>query len=186
MTLLEPQEQRNVARFHGIQIPGVAWNASEEAGVPFSVICAFLTQESGGGANIYGHDVDTIELPDGTVRTTPRPFWGHGQVTETNYAAYLVERDLGVREKRWEHLGHRSQGVGPMQLTFWTIQDEADREGGCWNPRTNILTGARILKRHRETGKSWWQTALAYNGKESYANEMLDRIQQWRRLMNPR
>jgi hypothetical protein len=66
------------------------------------VLCAFLMQESSGGRNIYGHD--------------PTIFQDHGEVTETNYADYVVLRDqTGL-----------AQGVGPMQL--------------CVAPETRVLT----------------------------------------------
>jgi len=157
-----------------VLMPGRAWRAAKATGVPFYILCAFLMQETGGGRNVYGHDVDS--------RGLPRPFWGHGLVTRENYAAYLVERDLGIRETRWG-IGRRSQGVGPMQLTWWEFQDEADKAGGCWDPEVNVLVGARILARHRSTGKTWHGVALAYNGKESYADQMDERFRTWRRLM---
>jgi hypothetical protein len=38
------------------------------------------------------------------------------------------------------------QGVGPAQLTYYSYQDDADKEGGCWKPRQNIRIGLRLLK----------------------------------------
>lgn len=172
--ITERRRLRRVARRNGILIPGAAWRAHVETGVPFYVLCAFLMQESGGGRNVYGHDVDGSGYP--------RPFWGHGIVTEANYQAYKRERDVGVREPRFVHLGRRCQGVGPMQLTFWAYQDAADAAGGCWDPHVNVATAARILRDLKRTRTSWWGVALRYNGKESYADQMSERFITWREL----
>lgn len=178
--------QIRTARANGILRASSVFCAADDTGIPPYVLCAFLMQESGGGTNVYGHDVDT----DGT----PRPFWGHGQVTEANYAAYLVERDLGVREAgRFPELGRRMQGVGPMQLTWWGFQDQADAAGGCWDPAVNTRTGAAILAKyygaHRKTNpkateaRIWWKVAKSYNGKRAYADRMAERFVEWAALL---
>ena len=69
-------------------------------------------QETSGGANIFGHDT-TI-------------FAGAGEVTKSKYLAYKKQR--GPKGEGG------MQGVGPLQLTFFTLQDEADDRGGCWKP----------------------------------------------------
>lgn len=92
-----------------------------EHGVPLNVACAVLMQESGGGANEFGHD--------------PTIFVGAGAVTRAKYMAYRVARN---------RLGE-CQGVGPMQLTSKGLQDEADVYGGCWLPRVNIAVGMHYL-----------------------------------------
>lgn len=90
-------------------------------GVPLNVACAVLMQESGGGANEFGHD--------------PTIFVGAGVVTKAKYLAYRAARN------RLDEC----QGVGPMQLTSRGLQDEADVYGGCWNPRANIAVGMHFL-----------------------------------------
>jgi hypothetical protein len=181
---LSPREAQQVAREHGVRYPIRAWDACvqverEHATVPYFVLCAFLMQETGGGMNIYGHDVD--------AEGVPRPFYDHGVVTQSNYADYLIERDLCVRvPKKWAHLGRRSQGVGPLQLTWWKYQDEADQAGGCWNVSVNLLVGARILGRLRDGGRHTWHVvAREWSGKDTYANEMDARFAQWRKWLPP-
>jgi|SRR5690349_5587080 len=164
-------------KIHDLGIVHPVWTteAAHKTGLPLFVACAFLEQETGGGNNVYGHDVNE----DGT----PRPFWGHGPVTEANYQAYLRERDLGVREaRRFPHLGRRAQGVGPMQLTWYSYQDEADRLGGCWRPVINMTVGFRIIATDIAAGKSLHQAAKEYNGKESYAVQMDTRFSKWRKI----
>lgn len=55
------------------------------------------------------------------------------------------------------------QGVGPMQLTHWSLQDEADREGGCWVPAPNVRVGCRHLVRLARQGASLRDTLSRYN-----------------------
>jgi hypothetical protein len=87
--------------------------AARKTGLPLSLGCALLLQESGGGANVFGHD--------------PTIFTGAGTVTKQKYLAYKAQR------------GHtKMQGVGPCQLTWWEFQDEADKRGGCWRPLVNM------------------------------------------------
>jgi hypothetical protein len=96
----------------------VVWEA-RGAGIPVSLLCAFLTQETG-FRNVFGHD--------------PTIYVGAGAVTKTKYLAYKAAR------------GHsHMQGVGPGQLTYWSYQDEADRLGGCWVPEHNIHVAAHLV-----------------------------------------
>jgi putative peptidoglycan binding protein/transglycosylase-like protein with SLT domain len=148
-----------IAGANGIVIAEIAWEASRSVGVPFWATCAFLVQESAGGQNVFGHD--------------PTIFVGAGEVTEEKYAAYKAERiSTG-----------KCQGVGPMQLTFHTFQDEADALGGCYLPEHNVTEGLRILKGFIDAGKSWHQAAAAYNGSETYAVEMDTRFAHWQQLV---
>lgn len=148
------------ARKHGIRMPFRAWRAAQATGVPYAVVCAFLMQETSGGQNIFGHD--------------PTIFVGAGQVTKPKYLAYRAKR----------RAGGGMQGVGPMQLTWWEFQDEADAAGGCWKPYVNILVGCRLLARYRDTGASWHEVARRYNGAEAYADQMDRRFDDWRRWLN--
>lgn len=160
---------------HGILMPTRTIEAASKAGLKLYIACAFLEQETGGGKNIYGHDVD--------AHGNPRPFWGFGVVTEDNYACYLRERDLGIREaSRFPTLGRRSQGVGPMQLTWFAYQDEADQLGGCWRPYINMLVAFKIIANDLNAGKSLHQAAKEYNGKETYARLMDVKFTKWRRI----
>ena len=37
------------------------------------------------------------------------------------------------------------QGVGPMQLTYYSYQDEADKLGGAWKPLPNMIIGFTVV-----------------------------------------
>lgn len=130
-----------------------------------------LEQETGGGRNVYGHDRDS----------KGRVIW-HGEagtikVTRENYARYRRFRDRLGRPPYG-----RMQGVGPMQLTWYTYQDQADRLGGAWNPRINVRVGSEILA--RAINRSGLHRALwAYNGSESYAFAVEKRVMKWRRVL---
>ncbi len=149
----------DIARTNGIVIAQVAWDASQQVGVPYWATCAFLVQESGGGHNVFGHD--------------PTIFVGAGEVTKAKYTEYKAER---VKTGK-------CQGVGPMQLTFHTFQDEADALGGAWLPEHNVTEGLRILKGFIDNGSTWHQAAFHYNGSEAYAVQMDGRFALWKGLL---
>jgi hypothetical protein len=71
------------------------------------------------------------------------------------------------------------QGVGPVQLTWWEFQDEADRRGGCWKPAINMEVGfERLAALVRRNGLR--DGIRAYNGSgpaaERYADKVLERL----------
>lgn len=155
-------EQMFEAKANGIKIPYSAMRAADEAGIPFAVMCAVLQQESSGGKNVFGQD--------------PTIFIRAGKVTKKKYLAYKKERDA--------QLPHRKmQGVGPMQLTWWEYQDEADRLGGCWKGYINCLVGARILKKHYDATGSWKKAFTKYNGSSSYGETVFQRMLVWNDIL---
>jgi murein DD-endopeptidase MepM/ murein hydrolase activator NlpD len=130
-------------------------------GVPVSLVCAVMEQESN-FRNVFGHDpVDNpIKSPkDGLLF-----------VTEELYRKYLSFR-TGPKT---------SQGVGPMQLTYPTLQDEADDLGGCFDPAINIRVGVKNLARliHKLGERDGVQ---AYNGApgHGYADSVLGLKHDW-------
>lgn len=151
------------ARDHGILIPWRALWASRKVGVPYWVTCAFLMQESGGGENVFGHD--------------PTIFIGAGEVTKDKYLRYKHERDI-----RAPH-SHQMQGVGPMQLTWYSYQDRADALGGCWKPYYNVLAALEHLRDLHKAHGDWVDAARAYNGSgaaaDHYARQMKMRFASW-------
>lgn len=157
-------QQRDVAIMskHGIQNAGVAYEEAVRCGISLSLACALLEQESGGGANVFGHD--------------PTICVGWGSVTWLKYAWYKTRR---------RRSGNRlMQGVGPCQLTWWSTQDEADREGGCHLPRFNMRVGFRHLKYNvRRYGMR--SGIAAYNGSGAaalrYSEQVMARERVWSR-----
>lgn len=153
-----------LARRNGIKIPWRALRASRKMGVPFWVTCAFLMQESGGGANVFGHD--------------PTQFAGAGRVTKAKYLRYKALRKTG----------RGMQGVGPMQLTWYGFQDRADELGGCWRPYPNLLAALEHIRGLWDARKNWRLVARDYNGSgpaaERYADQMVERFQFWQALFH--
>jgi hypothetical protein len=147
-----------VAEANGIVVPVIAWRASQTVGVPYWAACAFLEQETAGGQNVYGHDGGWYS--------------GAGEVTEANYADYKAGRD-----------SHNAQGVGPMQLTWPPYQDQADADGGCWDPAVNITTGLTILAGFIHSGDTWHEAAAKYNGSDGYADQIDAKITRWQALL---
>jgi hypothetical protein len=153
----------NRARKAGVNF---AWRIIEEArseGVQLSLAIALIEQETG-FRNVFGHD--------------PTIFVGAGEVTKSKYLAYKARRGPTGRGGM--------QGVGPAQLTYYSYQDDADKEGGCWKPRQNIRIGLRLLKSNiRRLGE--WGGVKAYNGSgpaaTNYANRVLQRRDHWHRVL---
>ena len=70
------------------------------------------------------------------------------------------------------------QGVGPCQLTYWTLQDAADALGGCWKPLANMRVGfSHLAEAVRRSGLR--AGVAAYNGSgpaaEAYAQAVIER-----------
>lgn len=154
------------AAAHGIVVSVRAAKAADEAGISFAVACAFLEQESDGGKNIFGHD--------------PGNYSGAGKVTERKYLDYKAKREAG----------QGMQGVGPMQITWFSLQDGADALGGCWRPYYNMLYAFRLLAQYHRTFGNWHAAAYQYNGSgpaaEQYATEVDAKIAKWERILNSR
>lgn len=165
----------------------------DRSGVPPELVCTVLQKESGVrqpdgtvtyGNNVYGHDtVACMSVPGVLV-----------EVTAENYATYLAcvyARDPSGRVGR--------NGVGPMQLTHYTLQDRADELGklegkGCWHPETNVRVGVEHLaallrspasaREAEETGQPIeWVVFRRYNGKPAYADHAMTLLPHWQRIV---
>lgn len=144
---------RRIKRYGGQNSLRVVLEA-RRAGIPVSLLCAFLTQESG-FRNVFGSD------------PVSNPVKG-GPVTKARYLEY----------KRYRDAGYGMQGVGPAQLTWKGFQDQADALGGCWVPKNNIRVGASLIASLLRQYKGNEHAAIArYNGTgaaaEAYANSVL-------------
>lgn len=153
--VVSPLRLRRLSRA-GIVYPLATVNAARTARVGVPIACALLTIESGGGRNEFGHDSD---------RLGPCPGYGWGTVTEARYQAFKKLRDKE----------HRSNGVGPAQLTSPSLQDEADAAGGCWIPQHNIAVGLHYL--HDLIAEHGLRPGIvAYNGSGPAADRYADHL----------
>jgi uncharacterized protein YcbK (DUF882 family) len=158
--------QLDQLRAGGILNPEVVIEEAKREGVRLSLACALLEKESAGGKNVFGHDRGTI-------------FAGAGTVTRDKYTDYKRQRDANPRNRRM-------QGVGPAQLTWWELQNQADAEGGCWQPRYNIRIGLRhlddLMRRHGEP-----DGIRRYNGEgsaaEAYSRDVRARARRWHEIL---
>lgn len=152
----------------GIAYPATTVAEARRAGLELAVACALLVQESGGGRNVFGHD--GVDNP--VVAAPGKDLY----VTRERYQLY----------KRYRQIGRGSQGVGPTQLTYFALQDEADRLGGCWKPWINMRVGfAHLVANIRKSGLR--DGVRLYNGSgpaaERYAERMMQRISDWRGMI---
>jgi hypothetical protein len=166
MAVLRPKDVPLVPKLRtlGIKMPIRMLVAAHKASIPPSLAASVLMQETSGGANIFGHD-QTI-------------FAGAGEVTKAKYLAYKKQR--GPKGEGG------MQGVGPLQLTFFTLQDEADDRGGCWKPYVNMLVGFEHLAANiRRAGMH--EGVRAYNGSgekaEKYVKAVLPRADEFKQVL---
>lgn len=162
--LTRKQHEIAVMRAHGIVYPIAAWEEAHRVGLALAYACAMLDQETGGGRNVFGHD--------------PTICIGWGNVNRIKYGWYKARRRAS---------GNRlMQGVGPTQLTWWSTQDEADAEGGCWQPRYNMRVGFRHLAFNIRRYGIYFGVK-AYNGSgpaaDQYARAVIDRAHLWQQRL---
>lgn len=122
----------------GVAFPQETFEAARYAHLPLAYACALLQNESsrtGGviGANLWGHDQTIFR---GGLDATHGVRYGP-VVTQQSYLAYKAQRG--------PHGTGGQQGVGPAQLTYWSLQDEADTLGGCWDPEANMKVGFKHM-----------------------------------------
>ena len=159
----------NRARRHGVP---AGWSsqvirAAKRAGVQYSLAFALVQTETG-FQNIFGHDAvkNTVKSPPGGVL----------KVTKANYLEYKRQRRAGLG----------MQGVGPCQLTWYELQDQADLAGGCWVPEHNMTVGLKnlrsLVKQHGPA-----RGVAAYNGAgdaaDRYSRLVWDRQRAWHAIL---
>lgn len=150
------------AKRHGAKYSLRIIREARRAGIPISLGFALLEQEERRFRNVFGHD--------------PTIFVGAGRVTKKKYLQYKLARDAHAPRRRL------MQGVGPAQLTWYELQDEADSLGGCWKPAVNIRVAFRhlaaLMKEKGEAGG-----IVAYNGSgpaaQRYAVQVRARQRKW-------
>jgi len=134
---------------------------ARRAGLPVSLACALVEQESG-FRNVFGHD--RVRWPQ--IRG--------GRVTRARYVRYrALRRACG------------NQGVGVTQLTATAFQTRASRLGGCWKVTYQLRVGFEELA--RLIGKYGRYRGLAsYNAGEAgwkngrgYADQVESRMRRW-------
>lgn len=145
----------------GILRPSDTIATAVEANIPLDLACAMLEQESGGGRNVFGSD--------GVA--TGGAYVKGSEVTRESYLKYRAIRAQ-----------YGAQGVGPMQLTYPPLQDQADAAGGCWDPRVNMLVGFQHLASLiRANGLT--EGVRKYNGSgpaaENYKIQVLAKKAKW-------
>ncbi len=148
------------ARRHGARYSLRIVREARRAGIPISLGFALVEQESA-FRNVFGSD--------------PTIFAGAGKVTQRKYQEY--------RRRRGASGGGGMQGVGPVQLTWYSYQDAADKLGGCWIPRHNIRVGFSVLAGHVKAKGGLTPGIAAYNGSgpaaQRYSSEVRRKMVQW-------
>lgn len=153
----------------GIVRPAEVISLAAAAKLPLARAVVMLTKESSGGHNLWGRD----GVSTGGVYTKGGP------VTRENYLAYRSLAQARV-------IGR--QGVGPCQLTHSSLQDAADRLGGCWDWRSNVTVGFRHLAT-LQTDYGVRDGFRRYNGSgdraEEYADKSMALLATWQQRLAP-
>lgn len=138
--------------------------SAEAVGLPLWIAVAFVERESHGN-NVYGHD------SGGT-------YYGAGAVTESNYNKFY---DLVINQHG------RSNGVGPMQITWPGYFTDAKKKGvRLWNVSDNFEYGFRIIAGRlagNYTLDSIKSAGTAYNGQAPYGAAVSIRADFWHRAL---
>jgi peptidoglycan hydrolase-like protein with peptidoglycan-binding domain len=156
-------------RAGGIVSPKMCAAEAARAGLRLEFAAALLEKESAGGHNVFGHDRDRsgkyiFPARDGTVK-----------VTKELYQEY--------KRRRVASGNKAMQGVGPCQLTWFSFQDDADKEGGCWKAQINMRVGFRrlagLMRTHGDA-----VGARMYNGSgdaaEAYSKDLREKAAAWK------
>lgn len=157
--------------------------ACTKCGLPLPIMCAKLRKESYGGRNVFGND--RVAYP------TSGPYTAATEdVTRDATEAYLHWRGPGPAAGT----SGRQNGVGPSQLTWWSLQDEAQRRGGLHLPQPNLDVGAAEFKRLLDRNRGDLRAAAGeYNGggnwrryqaAVAYAAWMVAETTRWTTLLN--
>jgi hypothetical protein len=149
---------------NGILRPAEVVDLANGARLEIACAAVLLVKESGGGRNVWGSD---------GVQTGGTYVKG-GTVDQGSYQRYKAWRQAGP---------NRMQGVGPTQITYYTIQDQADARGGCWDWRVNCAVGFDLLAGHIRA-KGVQDGFRAYNGSgaaaENYGRDAMAKLATWR------
>lgn len=155
------------AKRHGARYAlRIIWEA-RRAKIPISLGFALCEKESA-FTNVFGHD-KSASVPAA---------WKGEEVTKRRYLLYRLNRP---------HQG--MQGVGPVQLTWFSYQDKADRLGGCWKPKYSIRVGFEVMAKLIRSGNGAQSvsTLARYNGSgpdaDAYGKDLLRRQQRWHKWL---
>lgn len=176
MTDFNSNDERyaHIAAAHGMHnsLRALTEARAHNPNVRASIALALLEQESRDGSNVWGHDGP----PNGATSHL-----GGKVVTEGDYRAYKHRRDMNGRGSGG------MQGVGPLQVTWWEFQDQADRLGGCWIPEHSIkvcinLVAALIKDNGERKGLAVYNGGATHPNYK-YADQVLARVERWHKLL---
>jgi hypothetical protein len=170
---MNAQDERRVALItdYGIDNAAACVAASHQEYRPTLARCLAMLENESGGRNIFGADPwDPGAYPRGAALP---PEWRDSEVTQHRYTIYKERRNAGCQPN----------GVGPTQITDASLQEAAERAGGCWIPLHNMSVGFGFLHGLIEQLGSVWDGFRAYNGSgpaaDAYADRALERAELW-------
>ena len=156
------------------------------------IAAAFAEQESN-GKNIYGHDdggiYDTSFGPV-TVDGVTYPKDANVPVSRTSYRVFLDKLLYPATGTRAKRPGVLSNGVGPMQITYWGYHWDAraagiDLSDAAQNIRYGMQLVAGYLKGDYsrtsiEKAGTLYNAGTLKNGINDYGEEVADKAEKWK------
>ena len=167
-------------------------DGARTAGVPLHIAAAFAEQESN-GKNIYGHDdggiYDTSFGPV-TVDGVTYPKGANVPVSRTSYRAFLDKLLYPATDTRAKRPNVISNGVGPMQITYWGYHWDARAAGiDLSNAAQNIRYGMQIVAGYLkgdysrtsiEKAGTLYNAGTLANGINKYGIQIADKAEKWK------
>lgn len=161
---------------------------AKAAGVPLHIAAAIVEKESG-GKNVYGRDSGGIHSSRPNGVTVDGVTYAPGDLVPVSRDSYLVFLSRLLRaDGSWT--GVKSNGVGPMQITYWGYHRDARRAGiDLSNPAKNIEFGLRILEGHLngsytqysvERAGTLYNAGTLANGVNGYGRDLWAKSEKWR------
>ena len=161
---------------------------AKAAGVPLHIAAAIVEKESG-GKNVYGRDSGGIHSSRPNGVTVDGVTYAPGDLVPVSRDSYLVFLSRLLRaDGSWT--GVKSNGVGPMQITYWGYHRDARRAGiDLSNPAKNIEFGLRILAGHLngsytqysvERAGTLYNAGTLANGVNGYGRDLWVKSEAWR------
>lgn len=165
-TLPVPADRIQCAADYGIAHADEAAVACREVEMPYTAALALLEKESM-GRNVWGHDEGGLfaDLP-----------WA---MEVTKGAFEVFEWYVGR--------GHKSNGVGPCQITYPGYFPMARGQGlKLWQPLDNMRFGFGLIVALMTDGRPWAEIGTIYNagsmrnGVNSYGIDFAAKVRAWR------
>lgn len=137
--------------------------AAQATGVPLYIAAALVLNESG-GQNLFGADWGGIYSTNPNPQTFGSTTYTYPERVPVTQARYDTFLSL-LLHADGSHTGRTSNGVGPLQLTFYGFHRDARERGlNLADPADNIRYGLELLRDDFGLGTDYSQPSVEWAG----------------------